>query len=222
MLPTPETRVWSSSSRLTPETRLRTRRTNSVVVELGVERVAGDVRDLGRQLGAAVGDHQPAEHPLVDEPQLVDPPNFRAGQRETDPQVPLVGGAGGLHEHLAAHAEVAEQGVAVVERQPEVLAAPAGGLDPAAGQGGGEAGGPARVAADRARVQHLDLGQPGADDVALQAGDGRPRPRAARAPVQASVGRWRPASAEVAASSPYAVSAACCSASFLERPTPLP
>ena len=74
-----------------------------------------------------------------------------------DPQVPLVGRRrGALDQHLAAHAEVAEQGVAVVERQPEVLAAAAGGVDPAAGQRGGEAVGPARVAAYRARVQHLD------------------------------------------------------------------
>ena len=35
----------------------------------------------------------------------------------------LVGCAGGLHEELAAHPEVAEDGVAAVERQPEVLAA---------------------------------------------------------------------------------------------------
>ena len=40
------------------------------VVELRVERVAGDVLDLRGQVGAAVGDGQAAEHPLVDEPQL--------------------------------------------------------------------------------------------------------------------------------------------------------
>ena len=100
------------------------------------------------------GDRQPAEHPLVDEPQLA--ASAAPSRREPHPQVPLVGRAGRLDQHLAAHAEVAEQGVAVVERQPEVLAAAAGGLDPAAGQRGGEAGRAARVAAYRAGVQHLD------------------------------------------------------------------
>ena len=66
------------------------------------------------------------------------PPNIRwstnlssrrrfAAEQEADTQVALVGYAGRLHQHLAAHAEVAEEGVAVVEGEPEVLAAPVGG-----------------------------------------------------------------------------------------------
>ena len=45
---------------------------------------------------------------------------------EPDPEVALVGRLRLLHEELAAHPEVAEQRVAVVEREPEVLAAAAG------------------------------------------------------------------------------------------------
>ena len=84
------------------------------VVERRVERVAGDVRDLGRQLGSARREND-------------SPPNIRWStnrsstvvrrRAEADPQVPLVGGAGRLDEHLAAHAEVGEQGVAGVERR---------------------------------------------------------------------------------------------------------
>ena len=107
-----------------------------------------------RQVRAPGRDRQPAEHPLVDEPHLA--ALVGALEREPDPQVPLVGRRGRLDQDLAAHAEVAEQRVAVVERQPEVLAAAAGRLDPAAGQRRGEAGRAARVTAHRTRVQHLD------------------------------------------------------------------
>ena len=92
-------------------------------------------------------------------------------EREPHPQVPLVGGAGGLHEHLAAHAEVAEQGVAAVEGQPEVLAAPAGAPRP-----GGRS---ARRRSRRGRARSRRTGRGcststgsmvRADDVALEAG----------------------------------------------------
>ena len=136
-----------------------------IVVELGVERVASDVRDLRRQLGATGGDRQAAEHPLVGEPQL----DVGCVQDEPDPQVPLGGGVGRLDEELTAHAEVSEQCVAVVERQPEVLAPPAGALDPATGQRGGEALRPARVAAHGPRVQYLDAGDGAAHCVPLEA-----------------------------------------------------
>jgi hypothetical protein len=63
-----------------------------VVVELGVQRVAGDVRDLGRQLGAALRHQQPAEHALVGEPQLTAREPVSA-EREPHPQVPVVRGA---------------------------------------------------------------------------------------------------------------------------------
>ncbi len=145
----------------------------------------------------------------------------------------LVGGADGLHQHLPAHAEVTEQGVAVVEGQPEVLPASAGGLDPAAGQGRGEAGGPTRVAAYRAGVQHLDGGDGGADGVGVESaaddldlgqlghgGQSSPAPLDPDTGTLSAAGR--PSATAASAISRYAVSAACCSASFLERPTPWP
>ena len=78
--------------------------------------------------------------------------------------------SGGCTRIWPRHPEVAEQRVAVVERQPEVLAAPAGRLDPAAGQRGGEAGRAARVAPHRARVQDVDPGDRRAEHVPLEAG----------------------------------------------------
>ncbi len=84
--------------------------------------------------------------------------------------MPLVGGVGGLHEQLAAHAEVAEEGVTVVEGQPQVLAAAPGRLDAAPGQGVGEPRGAARVAAHGAGMEDVDPGDGGAEDVALEAG----------------------------------------------------
>ncbi len=138
------------------------------LVELGVQGVAGDVRDLRRQRGAAGRDEQAAEHPLVDEAQLAS--LVGAGQPEANPQVSLVGGLGWLHEELPAHPEVAQQGVTVVEGQPEVLAPAAHRLDAAAGQRRREARGAARVTAYRPRVEHLHGVDGGPEDVPLQAG----------------------------------------------------
>ncbi len=64
---------------------------------------------------------------------------------------------------------MAEHGVAGVEREPEVLAAAAGGEHPAAGEPVREVGGPGGVPAHRARVQHLDPLDRPADDVRVQA-----------------------------------------------------
>jgi hypothetical protein len=83
--------------------------------------------------------------------------------------VELVGGAGRPDQELAAHAQVAEQGVAGVERQPEVLAAPPGGVDPAAGEPIGEVGGPRQVPPDRTRVPYLDRVDAMSDGELLQA-----------------------------------------------------
>ena len=66
----PETSCWSSSARLIPVRLRRIRATRLGQVELGVERVAADVGDLGGQFGAARGEGEAAEHPLVDEPEL--------------------------------------------------------------------------------------------------------------------------------------------------------
>ena len=93
--------------------------------------------------------------------------------------------------------------------------------------------GSARVAAYRARVQHLDAGDGAPDHVALEAGAddldlgelghvlvGRRSSAAARPRLR--LGRAGSVTPRLGAISPYAVSAAACSASFLERPTPLP
>ncbi len=109
--------------------------------------------------------------------------------------------------------------------EPEVLAAAAGGLDPSAGQRGGEAGRPARVATDRAGVQDLDGSEPGADHVALEAGaDHLDLGELGHGGVVPGAGQsLASATADIEARiSPYAVSAAPCSASFLDRPVPLP
>ena len=94
----------------------------------------------------------------------------RPVEQEADPQVPLVGYAGRLHQHLAAHAEVAEQGVAAVEGEPEVLPASVGSGERAPGQAGGEVGRTAGVAAYRTGVQDLDGDDRAAQDVGLEAG----------------------------------------------------
>ncbi len=142
--------------------------------------------------------------------------------------MPLGGGVGRLDEELTAHAEVSEQRVAVVERQPEVLAPPAGALDPATGQRGGEALRAARVAAHGPRVQHLDAGDGAAHRVPLEAHAHHfdlgqlGHQSAASAAASAAALAAGSGTSRAGASSPYAVSAAPCSASFLDRPTPLP
>ena len=226
MLPTPDTSDWSSSWRLIALAAAPHAPHEVGLVEVRVERVAADVRDLGRAAPLPVGDEQAAEHPLVDEAHLEG--TLGGGQREPHPQVPLVGRARVVEQHLAAHAEVAEQRVAGavvgdvvrVEREPEVLAAAPDGLDAAARPG-------------RRRSRRPRAGRDAAGGCAA------PRPPSMRAPV---TWRSRPArttstsgssgtggrqgcgtsSGWASVSSPYAVLAAPCSASFLERPVPRP
>ena len=123
-------------------------------VELGVERVPADVRDLVGQLGPARRERQPAEHALVDEPQL----GIAVGEAEQHPGVGHQRGVGIVQSELAAHPEVGQDGVPVGQRQPEVLAAAAGLGKGLADQLGGEVIGPEQVAADRAGMQDLDRG----------------------------------------------------------------
>ncbi len=82
-----------------------------VVVEGGVEGVAGDVRDdVGEALGIArhgVVQREAAEGALVDEAELG---GQGVGEAEADAQVLLVGRALGLDEQLPAHAQVGEDG----------------------------------------------------------------------------------------------------------------
>ena len=218
MLPMPETRVWSSSSRLMPAVRRRTRATNSVVVERA-----------GRTGRGRCGRSRPAARRRRRRPtgRRTSAGRRTAARGRRGRSGPAGGARRGaprlLDEQLAAHAEVGEQGVAVVERQPEVLAAAPGGLEPAAGERRGEAGRAAEVAADRARVEDLTDPIGAADHV-------RSRPSRTVSTSGSSgtsvggVGRRSVGDGVHGreASSPYAVSAAACSASFLERPTPLP
>jgi hypothetical protein len=109
-------------------------------------------------------DGQPAEHPLVDEPQLA-----LAVQAHPHPQVPLGGGVQGLHQQLAAHPEVHEQGLVGVELEPQVLA-PAHRVDgDGPPQPGRQIRGTGQVAAHRPGVQDLDGAEPGADHPAHEA-----------------------------------------------------
>lgn len=74
----------------------------------------------------------------------------------------------GLEEHLAAHSEVRQDRVAVVEGKPEVLASPAGGDDLSAGHLRGEVGGPGGMPAQRPWVEYVDRGDGPPDHMALQ------------------------------------------------------
>ena len=65
---------------------------------------------------------------------------------------------------------MAQQGVTVIEGQPEVLAPAPHRLDASAGERRREAYGPARVTAYRPRVEHLHGVDGGPEDVPLQAG----------------------------------------------------
>jgi hypothetical protein len=98
----------------------------------------------------------PAEGPLVDEAKLgIDV----VREPHPDPEVLLVGCCVRLDEQLAAHAEVGQDRlVRVLQGQPEVLPAAARGADAAALEAVREVIGTGEVTADRARVQHLGLG----------------------------------------------------------------
>ena len=229
MLPTPETSVWSSSCRLIAGRAPADPADERVDVELRVERVAGDVGDLERQVGAALGDHQPAEHPLVGEPQL------GAGVPARRPARTGPAGAGRRGRRPAARASARScRGGRAARRRCRGRARSTcrGGVPRRRG---------GRSARRRSRSSRAGRG--------VRAAGAAPRPRSRVAPT---TWRSRPArttstsgssgtpvslaagqsSADEAMrraptpvsseSSPYAVSAAACSASFLERPTPLP
>ena len=182
MLPTPEMSVWSSSARLRPVRRRRSASTNASVVERLVQRVEGDVGDLGRQLGAVIGDRQPAEHPLVDEPDVVPPlssittrrclsgtaPRGRTSSWPLIPRCPRTASpeSSGSHRYL-----------------PRRRAA----VDLLAGELLLEVGDAGDVSSDRARVQHADAFDGVTDHMRRRDRDGRPRPREAQAPAAA----WR-------------------------------
>ena len=122
--------------------------------------------DLRRHVGAPARDGQTAEHPLVDETQLA---VLGSAQREAHPQVSLVGGISRLHQQLPAHAEVGQQRVAAVEREPEELAPASGVGDHSPLEHSGEVGSAAEVTSHRSRVQDLHRLQAAPHDVALEA-----------------------------------------------------
>ena len=140
-----------------------------VVVERRVERVARDVGDLGRQVGAA-RPRPTARRTSAGRRSAAPGPRPRPRARAAPAGAARPARRGGCTSSCPLMPRWPEQGVAVVEREPEVLAPPPGGLDAAAGQRLGEAGGPADVTAHRAGVQHVDAGDRGAEHVALEAG----------------------------------------------------
>ena len=117
--------------------------------------------------GGAEG--QAAEDPLVDEPQL------RAVlEVERDLEVLLQGCVRLADEHLPAHAQVREQRVApllvgTVQRQPQVLAAPARLDHGATRETQGEVLGTGHVTPQGSDVEHPHRDDPTADDVVGQA-----------------------------------------------------
>src|SRR5581483_7052292 len=122
------------------------------VLELGVQRIAGDVRDRCRDAVLERLEAEAAEGALIDEAQL----GTVVGERHPYAQVDLVRGADRLDEQLAAHAEVAEYRLILSERNPQVLAAPLRDAEGATDESGGEVVRAGDVSPDRPGVQRLD------------------------------------------------------------------
>ena len=138
-------------------------------------------------------------------------------------------------QELAAHPQVREQRLAVVEGEPEVLAAAFGALDRPASHGRGEARGPGEVAArpradastwTSATVRPTTWRSRPARTVSTSGSSGMRYWSCAvrrRYPVAVETRRiWRrggPLSAVIVS---HAASAASCSAAFFERPSPAP
>ena len=203
----------------------------SAVVEERVERVAGDVRDRGGHVPVAPSatsgsSASAAEGALVDEAQLA----TVVGETRPAPRRWVSSAAvGRLHEQLAAHAEVPDQGERRGRRArargtcragcTAATVRPASRSSRSAGSG--------RVPTDRSWVQHLGVERPCGRSPTGRDRGGRPRPRAARASGSAGSAPRRRRSARAAeplppsSSSAYAVAAASCSASFLLRPSPV-
>ena len=74
-----------------------------------------------------------------------------------------------LHEQLAAHAQMCENGVTAVERKPQVLATPPRCLDPPPHEQSREVVCSGNVTTDSARVSDRDVGNAPSHDPALQA-----------------------------------------------------
>ena len=85
-------------------------------------------------------------------------------------EIPLVVSSHLRHDHDGASATSAADGVRVVEREPEELAAPHGGLHPPAGQTALEVGGSPAVPGERAIIEHLDTGDARTRDGGFESG----------------------------------------------------
>jgi hypothetical protein len=107
-----------------------------------------------------------AEGALVGEAQVW----AAVGEREAGADVRVERTAGVADQELAAHPQVREQRLAVVEGEPEVLAAPFGAQERAACHRGGEPVWSRKVAAHRPRVHDLGRGDRAAHDVLLNPG----------------------------------------------------
>jgi hypothetical protein len=147
--------------------------------EFRVERIAGDVRDLGRQLGSTRSERHPAEGALiekVDVRTVVVENESDAQVRVSDDRVcagALVGRCrrrdrSGPDPELAAHAQVRDHGITVVQRPPQVLAPPAHRGDRMAGKDGPKVGRTAGMPAHGTIVEDLDVGHPAADQMGGQ------------------------------------------------------
>ena len=180
MLPTPLTSVWSSSARLSPVRRRRSAATQAVVVEVRVERVAGDVRDRRRDAVDQV-DHG-ASPPKVrwSTKRSSGPPSVKASRTRRCVSSGRPAGRTSSWPLMPRWASTRVVG-RPSQRQPQVLAAAAGagrrvrpasraaksappaGV-PADGPGVGDLDGGDRAAGDpavEAAADHLDLGQLG-------------------------------------------------------------
>ncbi len=128
-------------------------------VQVRVEQVARDVGRRGRQRGALgpepagaavrcryqLGEREVAEGALVDEVEhplrLACP--LRGSQHQPDPQVAVVGRLRRVaHEELPAHPEVRDERLVVVQQEPQELAPPYRGPEPAAGEPAARSAGP--------------------------------------------------------------------------------
>ena len=231
MLPTPEIRFWSSSSRLMPAAAAahpaHERRRRRTPGRAGRGR-CGRSRAAARRRPAETD--EAAEHPLVDEAQLAALVGARRAPSRTR-RCRSSGAPGGCTSSWP-----------LIPRWPS-SASPLSSGARGTCRGGGRPRSGGRSARRRSRPGRAGRGGPGGGGGrrrevigarrrrGARGRRGRPRPRGARArrrPGQSEAGGAAAActagssTPRSAAISPYAVSAAACSASFLERPTPLP
>jgi hypothetical protein len=90
-------------------------------VEFGIERVTTDVGNFGGQLGTAGRERKSTEHPLIDEAQ----PRLAVGEGKDDSGIGDQERVCVSEPELSTHAQMSQDRVAIGERQPQVLAAPA-------------------------------------------------------------------------------------------------